>query len=161
MTCVECGATASYWLCSNECARRHFEAMKAQECAICSYDPQTKRFGTLATNRICERCRAAPENADWVRGRKEQPDRHIEKRTDSFRRWRDEQDDAPAELTPRYRRIVQLVVEGERVPYVYVDRHGRRRGLRYRRRPYTLRRIAEIEGCSIWDVKAVIASIEG
>jgi hypothetical protein len=160
MTCVVCGVEGTYWLCSNGCARRHFESGQARDCAICSYDVTTRRLGTLTTQHICESCRRAPENADWVRARKEEPDRHIDRRIEQFRRWRDEQGDALAELTPRYRRIAQLVLEGERVPYTYIDRHGRRRGLRYRRRPYSIRQIAALEGCSKDDVLRVIASIE-
>lgn len=160
MTCVECGNESTYWLCSNACAQRHMKAGQRRNCAVCSYDPQTKRVGTLQTNRICLRCRAMPENAEWIRGRKEQPDRIIDRRLEQFQRWRDEQGVPLAELTPRYRRIAQLVLERERVPYAYVDKQGRKRGVRYRWQAYTIRRIAEVEGCSRKEVEEVIASIE-
>ena len=160
MTCVECGAESTYWLCSNACAQGHLDTGLQRNCSVCSYDPKTKQLGTLATNRICRRCQAAPENADWIRGRKEQPDRIIDKRLEQFQRWRDQQDAPLAELTPRYRRIAQLVLERERVAYVYIDKRGRRRGVRHRWQAYTIRRIAQVEGCSKREVEDVIASIE-
>lgn len=160
MTCVECGKESSYWLCSNDCARRHFDTGMRRNCAICSFDGKTERLGTLATNRICPACQAAPENADWIRARREDPDADIDTRIEERRRWVNEQDRPLPELTPRYRRIAQMVLERERVSYVRIDKRGRRRGIKYRWRAYTIRRIAEIEGCSKREVEETIESIE-
>lgn len=159
MTCVVCGNPSTYWLCSNECARRYLDTGHPRDCAICSFDPKTRQLGTLSTNRICRRCRQAPENADWIRGRREEPDDFIETRIEERKRWRNEQDNPLPDLTPRYVQIAKMVLEGERVSYVRTDRQGRRRGIRSRWQPYTSRRIAELVGCTRWDVEAVIKSI--
>lgn len=162
MTCVECGKEATYWLCSNECARRHLDTGRRRNCAVCSFDRKTQRLGTLSTNRICRQCKAAPENAGWFRGRNEdpEPDALVETRLAERLRLLVEQDRPLPEMTPRYMRIVQMVLERKRVSYVFVDKRGRKRGIRYRWQAYTVRRIAELEGCSKREVEEVIDSIE-
>jgi len=160
MKCVECGAEASYWLCSNGCARMRLATSRKKQCAICSVDAKTQRLGTLETNRICRACKARPENADWLRARKEEPDELVENRVEEHERWLNEQDRPLPQLTEVYMRIAQLVIEQERVPVAYIDNKGRRRGKRYRWRAHSMRRIAEKANCTLQEVVDVIEGIE-
>ena len=160
MTCVVCGAAATYWLCTNACARVHLAKGRKKQCAICLVDPKTKQVGTIETNRICRKCRKAPENAGWIRGRLEEPDHFVENRLEEHERWLHEQDRPLPELSPRYTRIAQLVIEREPVQQREPGRFRRRRRARRRWRAYSIRRIAEIEGCTKDEVVSVIDSIE-
>ncbi len=160
MTCVECGASSSFWLCSNVCALAHARRRGRRRCAICCYDASTGRIGRNDTMKICADCRRRSENLDWVHKRDEQPDAVIENRLEECQRLRDQQDRPLAPVTPEMARIARLIVEGERIPYQYRDPQGRSFGVRYRLRAYTVRRLARKVGCTPALVQRVIESIE-
>jgi len=111
-------------------------------CAICFVDPTTSRRGTNATTRICDACRketinGVRVNQDWVEddaresiGR--EADVAVDAKMDSSislqqlaeRRIRTETEVQIA--------IIELFARGLVVKLPYVDRLGRRRGLRAR-----------------------------
>src|SRR5689334_4900917 len=105
MTCVECSAEATYWLCSNRCALAYARRRKSIECAICSFNQRTCRIGRHDTRKICSDCRNRPENSDWVVARFEVPDRDIEQR-DEANVWLRQQQDRPLpKITALHTRI--------------------------------------------------------
>lgn len=160
MTCVECGKQATFWLCSSACALTYAKGRGRRDCAICSYDEKTGRIGRHDTIKICSECRRRAENGGWVIGRDELPDENAEVMDDANRRLRDQQDRPLPPITPLATEIVRLIVEGERVAIAYKDKKGRARGVKYRWRAYTVRRLAAKLGCSRMVVQRVIDSIE-
>jgi hypothetical protein len=160
MKCAECGKEAKFWLCSNACAREHAPKRRGVECAICSFDPRTGRMGSLETNEICADCRAHAENGAWIEARNEEPDEHIDARVVERARLREEQDRPLPPVTEFTRTVVNMIIEGERVPYDYYDSKGVKRGVKYRIRPYTVRGLAEKLGCSRRAVMREIRNIE-
>jgi hypothetical protein len=161
MTCAECGKEAKFWLCSNACARAHAEKRRGVECAICSFDSNTGRIGSLETNEICAECRAHSENGAWIEARNEEPDEHIDTRLAEIARLREQQDRPLPPVTELAKKVANMIIEGESVPYYYYDKSGTKRGIRYRCRPYTVRRLAEVLGCSRRAVRREIRNIEG
>lgn len=160
MTCAECGKKARFWLCSNACARAYMEGRGRRDCAICSYDENTGRIGRHDTIKVCSDCRSRAENASWVIGRDELPDENAEQMDDANRRLREQQDRPLPTITPLTAEIVRLIVEGERIAVIRKDKEGRGRGVRYRWRAYTVRRLAAKLGCTRMVVQRVIDSIE-
>jgi hypothetical protein len=160
MTCVECGTEGTYWLCSNACAMAYSQKRKGVQCAICSFNPKTKQIGRNDTNEICTDCRRRPENQGWVEARNEDADPFIETRLAEMARLREQQDDPLPPISELTRRVVQLVIEGERVPYTYRDRKGVSHGVRYRWRAYTVRRLAKKLSCPRMTIQRIIDSIE-
>lgn len=160
MTCVECGRESTFWLCSNACALAYARKRGRRDCAICSYDPATGRIGRHDTTKICADCRRHSENAEWVHKKREEADRQIETRSREIERLREQQDRPLPAVTELTKQIAKLVVEGERIAYVYRDRKGQSHGVRYRWRAYTIKRLAKKLGCTPAVVKRVIESIE-
>lgn len=68
MTCKRCEQPASFRFCSNACFIAYVKDPRRAYvlCAICQYDPITKRIGNHETHRRCEDCTAGEENADWA-----------------------------------------------------------------------------------------------
>jgi hypothetical protein len=159
MTCVECGAESKFWLCSNACALTYAKKRGQQDCAICSYSKKTGRIGRHDTTQLCPECRRHQENCDWVHRECEEPDELIETRNAENLRLREQQDRPLPEVTPLLTLVAKLVVEGERVPYVYEDRHGHKHR-RYRWRAYTIRRLAKRAECSRMLAQRIVQSIE-
>jgi len=151
---------SSFWLCSNACALAYARNHGRRDCAICSYDAKTGRIGRHDTNKVCPECHARAENAEWVIGRDELPDENAESLDDANLRLREQQDRPLTPVTPLMTEIVRLIVEGERIAVAYKDKDGRSRGVKYRRRAYTVRRLARRLGCSRTHVQRVIDSIE-
>jgi hypothetical protein len=154
--CIVCGTSATYWLCSNKCAKQYAKTRIGIECAICSFDPTTGRMGDITTDKICDRCRAAEENRDWVDPRADHElDNQIEQRRPamSLADWLDENRPRPSELEQHVRELSTMTVT-EVVPKV--DRQGRRRGSYKRERSYTPGEIAKLAGCTERYVRQVL-----
>jgi len=161
LSCVECGKESLYWLCSNACAIAYAKTRGRRECAVCSYDPKTGRVGRHDTTRLCAECVKRSENAEWLHRQDERVSQLFEEEVDAaLARLSEEQDRPLPEVTALTRRIAYLVIEGEQVPFEYRDPKGVKRGIRYRWRAYTLRRLAKKVGCTQAQVQRIIASIE-
>lgn len=68
MTCQWCEQPSSFRFCSDLCYLAYVKDPRRAHvlCAICQYDPITKRIGNHETHRRCEDCTEAEENADWA-----------------------------------------------------------------------------------------------
>ena len=105
-------------------------------CCICE--------GTNAHQRLCRRCRRDPANADWVVGEEELgAERELNRGTSPLSYAELVRDNEETRLTEVQRQICRLLLRGERVAVPYVDRRGRKRGTRIRKRILTVVEIAE------------------
>jgi DNA-directed RNA polymerase specialized sigma24 family protein len=156
--CIVCGTSATYWLCSNKCAKQYAKTRVGIECAICSFDPATGRMGDVTTDKLCDRCRAAEENRDWVDPhQKHDLDGQIDQRqpTMALGQWLEENRPRPGDLEKHVREYLSMTVT-ETVEKL--DSKKRRRGSYTRERHYTPEEIAKLAGCTEQYVRKVMAA---